>query len=423
MKSQSFVPHAIWGLVAVGAFAGGHFAGKSTPVGATPKGGEQSVAAGPGGATPWKSAGGKSPEAAGAVSPADQASATIIGQMTGPLSAEAMKSVLSDILKETDPLKRNRLFAELLEKLTPENVQAAVDAIRDTGMDPANFRDIALLTYAWGKMDPEKAMAYAAEMGGRGQSFMSSSVLAGWANTQPQAAIDWFRSQQITGFEKNVMARGLIEGLVQNDINAATKLAMAETDAELKVQFFDSIARQQMRNDGPEATRAWIDSMIASGTVDVNSLAGATEEVAQQLAQSDPKSAANWAMGLPEGDARRNAMEESIRAWGRKDPTATSEFLTTLPASDTKDRAVQDFAGIIAREDPQAAATWAASIADPERRERTMVRTAQEWYQKDAQAATTWAQGAGLSAEAVQSISQPPEREGWGRGGMRGRRP
>jgi hypothetical protein len=236
--------------------------------------------------------------------------------------------------------------------------------------------------------------------------------------------MEWFKAQNASGFEKNIMARGLIEGLIQTDLNAATRLATTESDPELKGQFFDAIARQQLKAGGAQATKDWISRLLAGGTVPADSLAGTAGEVADRLARADPKAATTWAMSLPEGESRNNAMEESIRQWGRSDPTAASEYLTRMPASDAKDRAVQDFSRVIAAEDPKSAVTWAASIADPGRRERAVVRAAQEWHQKDPQAALQWAATSGLSAEAQQRVTQPPENRGRGGGGwnMRGRR-
>lgn len=416
MKSPSFSTHAFWGLLAVGAFAGGHYMGQSKQVATTPAPSAKPEAWA--NAAPWKSGDAKVSEAA---TGAGQSTSTVLGQLPeGPLGADAMRATLVAIMKETDPLKRNRLFAELLEKLNPENVQAAIDAMREGGLDPSNFRDMALLTYAWGKMDPEKAMDYASEMGGRGQAFVRSSVLAGWASENPKAAMDWFRSQQVEGFEKNIMARGLFEGIVQKDVQMATELADTETDPELKGQFFDAIGRQQMKETGVAATRKWIDGLLATGNVDANSLAGTVEQVADQMAKEDPKGTAEWAMSLPEGRARENALEESIRAWARIDPTATSEYLAAMPASEAKDSAVQDFARVIVSEDPKSAVTWAASISDPERRERAMVRTAQEWFESDAAAASAWAQTSGLPEEAIQRISSPSERDRGGPGRPRG---
>lgn len=415
MNKSSLLPHAIWGILAVGAFAGGLHYGQTkqaaTPAPAAPKV-ETSATV-----SPWKTGDTK---ASGAASAATQPSATVIGQIPpGPIGAEDMRATLAAIMKEIDPIKRNRLFAELLEKLNPENIQAAVEAMREGGLDPSNYRDMGLLTYAWGKMDPEKAMAYAAEIGGRGQSFVTSSVLAGWGSENPKAAMEWFRAQEVSGFEKNIMARGLFDGIVQKDVQMASQMAAAETDLELKGQFYDAIGRQQMKDSGVEATRRWIDELIATGNVEPGLLAGTVEQVADRMATENPKGTIEWAMALPEGRARENALEEGVRAWAREDPTAASEYLASMPSSAAKDGAVQDFARVIVREDPKSAVTWAASISDPERRERAMVRTAQEWYQQDAAAASAWAQSSGLSAEAIQRIATPPEWER-GRGGPPG---
>ena len=349
MNTQSLLPHALWAVIAAGAFAGGQYFNKSRTGAANGADGGAATpagqAAGSGASAPWKSAGDTGSAGAGDNSTSGGEVAMAATIASGPLTAEAMSATLADILKEADPIKRNRLFAELLEKLTPENAQAAVDAMREGGLDPMNFRDIALLSYSWGKLDPEKAMAYASASDLRGRAFLSSSILAGWASQNPTAAMEWFKAQNANGFEKNIMARGLIEGLIQTDLNAATRLATAESDPELKGQFFDAIARQQLKAGGAQAAKDWMSRLLAGGTVPADSLAGTAGQVADRLARTDPKAAAAWAMSLPEGEARNNAMEESISQWGRSDPTAASEYLTRMPASDAKDRAVQDFSG------------------------------------------------------------------------------
>jgi hypothetical protein len=411
MKNPSLLIHATWGLLAAGAFAGGLYFGQSKPADVAGGKSPSTIVETSGGTAPWKSGDAKAPASGNGQA---QPTATVLGALpAGPLDAEAMKASVASIMRETDPIKRNRLFAELLEKLDRGNVQAALEAMREGGVDPSNFRDMGLLTYAWGKMDPEKALAYASEIGGRGQGFMTSSVLAGWASEDPKAAMEWFRGQDANGFEKNIMARGLFEGIVQKDVNMAAELAAAETDPELKGQFYDAIGRQQMKDAGLDATRKWIDDMIASGNVDPGLLAGTVEQVADRMANENPKGVIEWAMALPAGRAQENALEEGIQAWARVDPTATSEYLAAMPASEAKDGAVSDFARVIVREDPKSAVTWAASISDPERRERALVRTAQEWHQQDAAAASAWAQSSGLSEEAIQRIASPPE---WGRG-------
>ncbi|MFM7182881.1 MAG: hypothetical protein ACKO2G_15665 [Verrucomicrobiales bacterium] len=409
MKNSFLLVHAVWGVLAVGAFAGGlHFGQSKQAVGAPATSTRIETT---NGTSPWKAGDGKSSVAAPV--PA-QPSATVLGELpAGPLGSEAMRATVAAIMREIDPIKRNRLFAELLEKLNPENIEAAVEAMREGGLDPSNYRDMGLLTYSWGKMDPEKAMAYASEIGGRGQSFVTSSVLAGWASQDPKTAMEWFRTRDASGFDKNIMARGLFEGIVQKDVAMASEMAAAETDSELKGQFYDAIGRQQMKDVGLDATRKWLDDMISSGNVEPGLLAGTVEQVAGQMANKNPKDAIEWAMALPQGRAQENALEEGIQAWARVDPTATSAYLAAMPASEAKDGAVQDFARIIVREDPKSAVTWAASINDPERRERAMVRTAQEWHRQDAAAANAWAQSSGLSEEAVQSIANPPE---WDRG-------
>ena len=406
------VSKVIWPVLCVSAFAGGWFAGHhDSPTDQKQVGG----ASGKSASSYLPAEGGKN---RGSNSGSNSESGGSGGSATNgtgkkALDAEGMANAIRDALRDPNPLKRNRLIAELMDQLTPDNIQSAIDGMRENGDGPGNFRELALLTYAWGSMDPDKALAYVAKLGGPGTAFGTASVLSGWASHDPDAALKWFKEQKSEGWERGMQARGLIDGLAQANLPEATRLAMAETDPDLQRQFMEVVARQQAQTGGIDATRTWVENLAKSG-VSAEAVSTAANELANQWAGKDPKAAAQWAAKLSNPDASRSALQAAYREWGRTDPTAASEYLNQIPASPARDGAVQSFAQSVVREDPEAAAAWVGTIQDSETRVREMVRVGQIWNQSDPEAAQAWA-ASHLPADQQQAVQQAPDRR-WGRG-------
>ena len=62
---------------------------------------------------------------------------------------------------------------------------------------------------------------------------------------------------------------------------------------------------------------------------------------------------------------------------------------------------------------------WASTIEGDELRTKSLVEVGQRWMRDDADAAKAWLPDSGLPAEAVEKISNPPNRYDF-RGGDRG---
>ncbi|MFT4547416.1 MAG: hypothetical protein ACI9MB_001362, partial [Verrucomicrobiales bacterium] len=323
-----------------------------------------------------------------------------------------------------------------------------------------NFQYMALLQYAWGRVDGEAAIAAAQESGGRGAAFGTMSALAGWATANPSGAKAWVESQE-DGRDKMMYMNGLVEGLAKSDPAAATAYVLgmeAPAEGEGGREGFDMRSRYianiagEMLKQGVDTASAWASdlpagSMRASalgevaqyysrqdpasaaawieGYADSADAKGAVREIADRWARESPSEAAKWVANLPEvsqADAMRSVFDE----WAEKQPVEASEYLAVMEPSAGRDSAVSGFSREIAREDPTRAIEWASSIADESLRESTELSVARRWYEEEPEAAQAWAQD-NLSEESQQAITQR-ERGGadfGGRGpggGGRGRR-
>ncbi|MGI8604997.1 MAG: hypothetical protein ACR2OZ_18660 [Verrucomicrobiales bacterium] len=349
----------------------------------------------------------------------------------GTISAVQMSAAIQDALRESDPVKSMMNFSQLIKELTPENAPAAFKAMRETVTGMEAMRYMPMLSYAWGMIDGENALAAMKDMGGREAMFGSAATLAGWASKDPLAAKKW-AEENGTEDTRWLLNRALITGIARNDIDGATQfvLGLAEADRGnlvevlveqkmksgldeatrwalglqdpgMKGSALDRVAQQYTRQD-PAKAAEWVKQYVGESFAK-----SAVGTVAREYAQKDPKAALGWAGDLPPGDSQSEAHSRVFREWGRTDPTAASESLNTMPAGASKDQAINSFARSIARENPEDALTWSASIQDPKTREEAQIEVVQRWRTNNADAATQWA-ASHLSPEAQAKAAQAP---------------
>lgn len=361
---------------------------------------------------------------------------------------------VSQYQSETDALLANKLFADLLLELRPENARGVFDALleRQKGGEDTG-QQMGLLLEAWGKLDGEAALATVADMGGDGRrrGFASISAMKGWASNDPEGAKAHLGGLE-GGFEKGMLTQGVVSGLASTDPEAATAFVL-ELDAaqsaegegggdnrwrgfavdrqmeaiaraqlqqgmskatswaeslpegSLKSSAFDQVAEGYAQND-PEAAAEWV-----KGHADQEYAERAVREIAEELSRTDAAAAVSWAEELPEA-TQGSAMRESMERWTRDDPTAAGNYLTTMNESPARDAAVSSFARNFDREDPAIAAEWAASIGNEEMRTETLESVARSWVRSNADEAKAWLPDSGLSQESQQKVIEDASRRG-----------
>ncbi len=354
----------------------------------------------------------------------------------GPLSPEQMEQAVREVATMSNPVERNALMSALVERLTPENADAAFRTLRaeSTGFEAG--QSLGLLAYAWGSMDGAAALKAIAESGDRGAQFFGASAVAGWAAGDPEAAMAWVAENGPEGIGARFLEGGLVRGLAMSDPDMATKyVAGLETD-ENKDWMMRSIAEEQMKR-GIEGAAKWAENLpedmrwaavtqvaeglarrdLDSATSWVQEMAGqegsgdAVGRVAETMAQQNAESAVAWVDGLPDGEAKSRGYQEVFEVWARSDPNAAGAYLDAMPPSESRDYALSEFTDEIAREDAAVAVQWAMTIGSDELRVNSMVRAAQNWYQSDPDAAGRWA-AENLPAERQPEVLQEPRRGG-----------
>ena len=435
MKSPILV-HGLWLFLAAGAFAVGRLSVDSK-AGSASKQTVVTVVTPPAAPTAGRSADSAAAARAAALSEDPTAWAARFRSADGTISAAKMEEAVREALRESDPVKSMMNFSQLIKELSPENAAAAFKTVRETVAGFESMRFLPMLTYQWGSIDGQKALAAMKDLGGRDAMFTSAATLAGFASADPDAAKKWL-SENGTAENRWILDRALVTGLARSDFASATAYVMALderergayvevlaeqkirdgissaadwalglSDPSMKASALQRVADQYTRQD-PAQAAAWIKE---HATADYAKDAVGT--VARQYAEKDPKSAIEWASALPAGASQEEAYGRVFREWGRSDPTAASESLNALPDGAAKDESIGSFARTIARENPEDAITWATAIGNNQEREQAQIDVVQRWRSTDPEAANAWAT-ANLSAEAQQKANEPPR---WDRGG------
>ncbi|MFT6181735.1 MAG: hypothetical protein ACI9NQ_000985 [Paracoccaceae bacterium] len=370
---------------------------------------------------------------------------------------------ISQYQNETDALVANKMFADLLLELQPENARDVFEALLEKGKNGGDTgQQMGLFLEAWGKIDGAAALAGVSEMDGDGRrrGFASIAAMKGWASTDPEGAKAHLGGLE-NGFEKSMLVQGMVSGLASADPNAATAYVLkieaernaageeggsddrwrgfavdrqmeaianaqmqrgmkeatswAESlpDGSIKSAAFDRVAESFAR-DNPEEAAEWV-----KAHADQEYAERAVREISEELARKDPAAAVSWAEDLPEA-SQASAMRTSMEQWTRDDPTAAGEYLTTMTESTARDAAVSSFAQTFDRENPALAAEWAGSINDEKTRTDTMQSVARSWLRSNAEEAKVWLPSSGLTAEAQQKVIEDASR-GDRRGGRGGR--
>ncbi len=194
-----------------------------------------------------------------------------------------------------------------------------------------NFQQIVSLYAEWGSLAGEAAVeSAAANVGALGSDRPLIAALAGWIDTDGEAARTWVRALDTTqARRRSEIARAFLSALPADD-HESRKAWVAESadDAAMITQFVSS----------------W--------------------------SESDSQAAASWLIGLEETDGRRAGLELVMRKWTRTDPETASSFVVQLDGGPARDTAVRALVTAVSADDPERARLWAETISDENLRQK-----------------------------------------------------
>jgi len=325
---------------------------------------------------------------------------------------------LAGILRQGNPLERNRAFLKWMDGLNPSQIPEAIGQLRSMGLTDSRRGEYALLLSFWAAQDPTAAMA---DVMARGNSQRSVEIILDtWARNDPEAAIAWARTAQADDPENLAMVLGR---LVSSDPARVNELLSTLSPGKPQDEAISEILRNSLI-EGPQAARDWIGS-IPDPTLQGNAIV----QVAGDMAKIDPVGTAAWLKGLS-GPAAQDGTFHLMAEWQQKDAAAAAAYFEAMPAGITRGRAlggivaslsrdnpsaaaalmeqypgdasetvISEFVNGAARSDPAFAVNYVQRISDPARQNAALDRVLSRWMRRDRAAAMAWAQSNPVPAD------------------------
>ncbi len=322
------------------------------------------------------------------------------GSKLANLSESEIRQIGIDLKATTTPLERRELFSQILANLTPENAKLMREQIVHLDSNSSEFRDFH---YQWGAIAGEEAVVNGAETPERDMA----TTLAGWAASNPDAALTYFNSLEPDAQNGSGMKWGAVYGLIAADPNLAVRFTMDRQQAGDKEasRLMDLVTRQVIKSGNPAEAANWATALPSGEMQDA-----AIRRVAEEYAEDDPVAALDWANTLPEGNGKNRAMRESFSEWARENPKAAADRLGSMSASPERDSATYGYATRVAWENPTAAIEWANTISNEETRANALMESGRAYFRKDPEGAKQWLSGSSLNEEQQKRVTSSRRR-------------
>ncbi|MGJ8695230.1 MAG: hypothetical protein ACSHYF_02870 [Verrucomicrobiaceae bacterium] len=312
-----------------------------------------------------------------------------------PLSDADLIELGREFRTAKGPIARRLAFSEILKNLTPQNARLLREQIAHLPQDSPEFREFH---YAWGSIAGQEAVLHGADTPKRDMA----ATLAGWAATDPAAAMAYFDTlspAQQSG--SSHMKWGAAFGLADADPQLAVEFAIerfenGDKEAGKMARIATGAA---LRSGDPEEISHFL-ANIPDGEMNLQ----AHQHAASELAKSDPNGTIDWALSLPESDGKNHAVGSSFYAFASRNPEQAANAITQIPSTH-QDAARYGYALRVVHDDPATGVEWATSISNPDARGRALVDTGRTFFHRDPEAAREWMSSANLPAESVQKIT------------------
>jgi hypothetical protein len=348
--------------------------------------------------------------------------------LTGYVSALADSS-LSDAFrcasKESPGRIRDELLRVVLEKAGNQGVDRG-RALLDCIEDPAERRKAAgTIAEATAWEGREDIVRFIEEESGLGKESGAQNRLDDWMGAVqagsygPQAAAlaEWTLHLPS---DENKMLFGSAAQQWASHNPGSFQSWVSEHAASLQGATIDRLAPalERLARDDPEGARNWAETLpngqlrdaarlqiaLTSGQASDLAQAGAAyqalaandsnggraAQIARVFVRSDGEATANWALQLPAGPARTEALKVVGNFWSAQDPRAAAQWIERMPAGAERDLVLNGFANQSSLADPEGASRWVEQVSDPALRTEAAFAVFDRWRLEDATRARSW---------------------------------
>ena len=367
------------------------------------------------------------------------------GDEAGALRQRSVKSIIARarVKMQGGMMNMSGMMRALamLDDVSDEQIQEALAEVERSVKEPQQKMMFGMLLLArWAETDGPAALAYADEHFSTKNPMMmgiKTSVLSSWAQSDPEAAWDWYEEQEPSlgggafGNSRAMALMGIVGSLALQDVDKAferldsiedqserqmalqglgqaiweedrradilTKIEAME-DATEKMAARNAVISQWSQID-PDGAVEWADTL---GDEDRSAV---IKQIGQSLSWADPQRSAELQLSVATtAEERSTAYSNAISSWAYNDPIGAGEWLAEQDQGPDLDGARRQFASSIAQKDPEGAMAWADSITADDDRTSAVQNVYTQWAGKDREAADVALEGTDLSAEKIAEL-------------------
>lgn len=242
--------------------------------------------------------------------------------------------------------------------------------------------------------------------------------MEGWVARDPEGALAWLTSQQVSDRRDEVIRRALGQ-YSETDAQGAAEWALKNLSGGALNNAIIAIAENWARQDGAEGA-AWFQARPDSGERDAAMetlfFAWASNEPGPALdylknnataenlaptlrraalagwAKSDPLGAVASSLTLSQANGDPDQFANTVANWATMDLPAASEWLVTKqPAGVERTAAAQELATIFAQQSPDAGVAWLAKLTPGAERDSAAAALVAMWSRVGPAEAADWA--------------------------------
>lgn len=288
-----------------------------------------------------------------------QALATAIGGLAVVAPARALA-----IARESPELLGRELMRTVILTWVMQDPTAAAGALADLDVRWAGIMEgfFAQIAGQWAQRDPDAAFAWVSGLAPPGrQAQARQGWIDGLAEVDPMRALQWARQSDSKELRQFGVGRALT-ALAQKDLPTAVDLFKHSLSPEEQAQSISGFAWIWGLQDS-EGMRAFALSLPA-GRVRLEAL----RAVANQWSQEDPEAALRWARQLPKGAEQAAVLQTVISAFGSSDPEMVLKRAASIPAGAARQQLIATAVQNLASTDPQLALEYLKELPAGPRR-------------------------------------------------------
>ena len=353
--------------------------------------------------------------------PAQQATTptrgTAAGENAASISTDAALtesdplSVLSRAISTADRDTRAETLRALAVRLVGEDVKKALAVAAKIPDVDDKLEFLRALFGAWAARDPKAAMEYAKAnfTAGLQQSESLVAAVEKWGAASPRDAWLWVDAN-LSGPLKEEATTSLVQGWARTDPEAAAGWFISTGSTSQSV--LDALVTT-WTGLHPQAAAAWVESLTNPANKETGRILVASEWSRQNPAESaanftpmltidlgsaivnswaanDPASTATWVAKLPPGEARTNAAGTLATVWAASDITAAVKWSDTITDADLRNGIIDHLGTTWGAIEPVKALAWIATLPADEARTEATKGALNSWAGTNPDTMKTW---------------------------------